>query len=364
MAGKGRRVNVLVCTSLTDELLARIVAVSPRVRVVDAAAQLLEELPSTLRPGQPPAPLREPGRSLNDLLAQAEVLLAARRLPADLAARSPRLRWVQSPLAGVELFRQTDLWSKPEIVITSGAGVNSGPVAEYVIAAVLALAKNVPRMLDNKAQRKWDRFTLGQVRGQTMGIVGLGAIGREVARLAQALGMQVVATRRRIGAEAPDAAGWVLPHDQLHRLLAASDFVVLTVPATRETAGMIGRRELEAMRPSARLINVSRGDVVDQGVLIEALRDGRLAGAALDVFEVEPLPADSPLWGMPNVLISPHIAGLFDDYDVCVVDLFVGNLLRYLDGRPLVNEVDRQQGYCSVRVAAGAVGVATVEMDH
>ncbi|MCI0769683.1 MAG: D-2-hydroxyacid dehydrogenase [Chloroflexi bacterium] len=340
----GRPVNVLVCTSLTDELLAQIVAVDERAKVHDAAAQLLEELPSALRPGQTPAPLREPGSSLNDLLAEAEVLLSARRLPADVASRAPNVRWVQSPLAGVELFRQTDLWDAPEVTITSGAGINSGPVAEYVVAAIFSLAKNVPRMLASKARREWDRFELGPVRGTTLGIVGLGAVGGEVARLAQGLGMNVLATKRHVDPEA-HLPSWVLPHDQLHRLLAASDFVVLAVPATGETVGMIGRAELEAMRPSACLINVSRGDVVDEAALIDALRRGRLAGAALDVFETEPLPAVSPLWDLPNVVISGHIAGLFESYDARVVDLFVANLRLYLDGYRLVNAVDRDAGY-------------------
>ena len=185
---------------------------------------------------------------------------------------------------------------------------------------------------------------LGQLRGKTLGIVGYGAIGREVARLAGPFGMRLLATKRRVAADEglPD---WVLPKGRLEYLLRESDFVVLSVPATAATSGIIGTRELAAMRPSAFLINISRGDVVDEGALIGALERGALAGAALDVFQTEPLPTESRLWGMPNVLVSGHIAGLFDTYDEAVVEMFAANLRRYLDGAPLLNEVDRGSGY-------------------
>ncbi len=337
-------VNVLVLTSLPDDLLQRIAAVGPTVRVADGAALLLKELPSALRPGQAKPPPRAHRQTLDALLAEAEVVLAARRVPQDLRARAPRLRWVQWPMAGIDALRETDVWADPRVVVTSAAGINARAVAEYVMMSALALAKHLPRLLASKHQRTWDRFALGQLRGKTMGIVGLGSVGGEVAGLAQAFGMKLLAAKRTIDPDG-DAPEWVLPRDRLDQLLSESDVVVLCVPATAETTGMIGRRELALMRPRAVLINVSRGDVVDEAALIDALRQGRLAGAALDVFRHEPLPTDSPLWEMPNVLISAHIAGLFDEYDARVVDLFTSNLFQYLAGHRLLNQVDRKAGY-------------------
>ena len=265
-------------------------------------------------------------------------------MPQDLPSRAPSLRWVQLPMAGVNLISGTDLWKSPGILVTSAVGANAGPVAEYVLMAMLGLAKNARRMFASQDAGQWDRFELGLLRGKTLGIVGFGAIGREVAGMAGGFGMRILATKRRLEPEArlPD---WVLPSDQIGRLLQESDYVVLSVPATPETIGMIGPEQMAAMRPSAHLINVSRGDVVDEPALIDALQQGRLAGAALDVFRTEPLPGDSPLWGMPNVLLSAHIAGLFDTYDAAIVELFATNLLRYLDDQPLLNVVDRRAGY-------------------
>jgi phosphoglycerate dehydrogenase-like enzyme len=339
-----RPVKVVVINSLSDDQLRRIADVDPRAPVADAAAQLLEQLPAALRPGQTPAPLRPPARPLDELLSEAEVILAARQIPIDLASRAPRLRWIQLPMSGTEGYKAADIWTAPDLVVTNAAGISAVPLAEYVLMTMLGLAKNSPRMFANKAAAQWDRFNLGQLRGQTLGIVGLGAIGAEVARLAQPFGMNIIALRRH--PERSDASAFrVLPPEGLHELLAASDYVVLSVPATEATVGMIGPEELAVMRPSSYLINVARGDVVDEAALIDALRHNRLAGAGLDVFRTEPLPDESRLWGLPNVMLSAHNAGLFDGYDDGVTDLFSDNLRRYLDGDPLLNFVDRSAGY-------------------
>ncbi len=339
-----RTINVLVCTSLTDTLFDKLARFDPRVRVTDAAALLLPELPTALRPGQSWPPLRAPGQSLDQLLAGAEVILSARRLPKDVARRSPRLRWVQSPLAGVDWLKDTDLWGREDILLTSASGINARPVAEYTFMAIMALSKDVRRIFRSQEQRTWDRFEPAQLHGKTIGIVGYGAIGREVARIAQAFGMRVIAVKRRVtsGEGLPD---WVWPVDRLPRLLAEADYVVLSVPGATQTRGMIGPREIATMKSSAVLVNVSRGDVVDEEALTDALRRELLAGAALDVFRTEPLPKDSPLWTMPNVLVSGHLAGLFANYDSSLLDLFTENLRLYLEGRPLRNVVDRAAGY-------------------
>ncbi len=336
-------VHVVVTTSVTDELIARIARVDARVRVADAAATLLEELPTALRPMQQPAPDRSGGRSLNAMLAEAEVVLAARRLPADVGRRSPNLRWIQLPMAGVELARNLDVWNDPNVVITSAAGVNAVPVAEWVMTQALTLTKQVGRMVRGQRSRAWDRFELPQLRGATMGIIGFGAIGRETARLAAVFGMRVLAVKRN----PVEASGGVevLPPSELDRVLLESDFLVLAVPSTPETREMIGARELALMKETAYFINPARGDVVDEAALLAALAERRIAGAALDVLQSEPPASDSPWWEVDNALVTAHVAGLFPGYDAAVVDLFVENLKCYLDGQPLRNVVDRARAY-------------------
>lgn len=336
--------RVLIAQSLSEAQVERIRACDRRVRVVDGAAQMVQEEPGALRPGQKAAPDQAGGASLDDLLRDAEVVLGTRRVPVNMASRAPMLRWVQLPLAGIEWFRTTDLWKDESIAITTAAGVSSPPVAEWVLMAMLWLAKDAPRLWEAKERHEWSRFNLGQLRGKTVGVIGYGAIGQEVARLGTAFGMEVIAVKRRVRAD-EQLPAWVLPLERLHEVLSRCDYVVLTVPATDGTKGLIGAGELGLLPPSARLINIARGDVVDEAALIAALREGRLAGAGLDVFREEPLPKDSPLWEMPNVFMSSHIAGLFEEYDDRLADLFVENLRRYLDGAPLKNAVDRTAGY-------------------
>ena len=344
-AMSGEPVEVVVVTSLTDDLIERIERVDARVRVADAAAKLFEELPSALRPGQRPAPDRSGGRSLDALLSRSEVLLAARRLPADIGRRSPNLRWIQLPLAGAEWARGLDVWRDPNVAITSGAGISAGPVAEWVLTQMLTLAKQVGRMVRGQRARRWDRFDLAQLRGATIGIVGFGAIGRETARLAAAFGMRVLAVKRNPASANGGDGIEVLPPSELDRVLHESDFLVLAAPSTPETRGMIGGRELGLMKPTAYFINPARGDLVDEAALLAALAERRIAGAALDVLQSEPPPADSPWWEVDNALVTAHVAGLSEGYDAAVVDLFLDNLGRYLAGEPLRNVVDRARAY-------------------
>ena len=340
-----RPVEVVIATSLTDDLIERIEQVGARVRVADAAATLFEELPSALRPGQQPAPDRSGGRSLEAMLADAEVLLAARRLPADIGRRSPNLRWIQLPLAGSEWAHGLDVWRDPRVAITSGAGISAGPVAEWVITQMLTLTKQVGRMVRGQRARQWDRFDLAQLRGATIGIIGFGAIGRETARLAAAFGMRVLAVKRNLGDADGGADAEILPPSALDRVLRESDFLVLAAPATPETRGMIGARELGLMKPTAYFINPARGDLLDEAALLTALAERGIAGAALDVLQSEPPPADSPWWKVDNALVTAHIAGLSEGYDAAVVDLFLDNLARYLAGEPLRNVIDRARAY-------------------
>jgi phosphoglycerate dehydrogenase-like enzyme len=231
-------------------------------------------------------------------------------------------------------------------VITNFRGVSASPLTEAVLTMMLTHAKSWSLFQDQQRRHVWQRHMISELHGKTVGIIGLGGIGREVARVCSCLGMRVVAVRR---GEPTDAAiapvDKMFPRAQLHDLLAESDFVVCSAPATPETYHMIGERELRRMKPSAYLINVGRGQLIDEPVLARALAEGWIAGAGLDVFEQEPLPHDSSLWDLPNVVLLPHQGADTARYLDRGVELIRENLQRYVDGRPLLNTVDPARGY-------------------
>ena len=230
------------------------------------------------------------------------------------------------------------------VAVTSAAGVHAGPLAEFALFGLLAFAKDLPRLLTDQRDRRWGHYTVGELSGQTLLIVGLGQIGDEVARLATGFGMRVIGINRSGTADAPHI-------DEVHRTselreyLGEADAIVISVPLTEETRGLIDAAAIAQMKPGAIFVNVGRGGVVDEPALIEALRSGKLAGAALDVFTSEPLRDDSPLWELPNVLLSPHTAGLSVRENERIAALFVENLRRYLLREPLRNRVDPELLY-------------------
>lgn len=259
-----------------------------------------------------------------------------------LLARVPNLRWIHTISAGVDHLLFPEL-RESDAILTNASGVFNIPIAETVMAYILAVVKRLPEFWAHQREHRWEKLPLRELRGLTVGIVGLGDIGTEVARLCRAFGMRVLGLRRR---PAPsDLADEVLPPDRLQDLLARSDFVVIAVPLTAETRGMIGRAELAAMKPDAWLVNISRGAIVDEEALVEALREGRIGGACLDVFAEEPLPPESPLWDMPNVIITPHNSWSSPHIEEREIALFLENLRRYVAGEPLLNVVDKQAGY-------------------
>jgi phosphoglycerate dehydrogenase-like enzyme len=236
-------------------------------------------------------------------------------------------------------------------------------MAEYALTAILALGRKVPALLADQAQKKWatdrfERFRPAELRGSTVGIVGYGSIGREIARLCRALGAHILAVKRNLkdledegylveglGDRRGELAERIYPPQALRSMASLCDFLVVCAPLTSETRGAVNQGVLETMKPSAFLIDISRGGVVDHGALVEALSQNRLAGAALDVFPAEPLPESSPLWDMPNVILSPHIAGSSPHYFEQAADLFAQNLRRYLSDQPLLNRYDPARGY-------------------
>jgi glyoxylate/hydroxypyruvate reductase A len=336
-------VRVLLASPLEPELVERIATLDPRLDVVYRPDLLAEpKYPADHHPRVERSP--EQAAEWAGLLATAEVLLDV-DLPSmrDFAARVPSVRWIQSSSSGVgEWVRRLELVDSP-IIVTNAAGLHATPLAEFVVFAMLYFAKRWPDMAAEQRAHHWERCAIDTLLGKTVGIVGLGGVGRHVARLAKPFGMRVIATRRS-GAPEP-VVDRLYPPDQLDTVLSESDFLVLCVPHTSETEGLIRARELALLKPSAVLINIARGIVLDEPALIDALRGGRLAGAALDVVAHEPLSADSPLWDMPNVLITPHSMSTAYAENELLVDLFCDNLRRYLAHEPLRNQIDKVRGY-------------------
>lgn len=308
-------------------------------------------------------------RQVDAELPDTDILMSWSILAEQVKA-AKKLRWIHSPAAAVHRLMIPELLAS-DIRVTSARGVHGPVVAEHVIALVFALAKRLPSAMRYQAQKKWGQALLWneaprpcEIAGTTLGTVGLGSIGREVARLASAIGMRVVATKKNLTTERAEEHGGktfttkgtsehegkafveqVYGADQLDVMLRQCDFVVLAAPVTPETQGMINEARLSAMRPSAYLINVARGALIDESALVAALCQRRIAGAALDVFEQEPLAEESPLWEMDNVLITPHSAALTERLWDRHFELLAENLRRFMAGKPLLGMVDPRQGY-------------------
>jgi phosphoglycerate dehydrogenase-like enzyme len=235
---------------------------------------------------------------------------------------------------------------KSGVRVANASGLHGAAMGEVVLEMMLMFVKDAAACMRMKQGKEWRRYRPGLLRDRTVGILGLGAVGKEIARLCKAFGMKVIGIRRSGGAVSPlPEVDHVYRREQLPVMLAESDFVVLALPLTKETEGMIGEMELRGMKPTAFLINVARGAIVDEGVLIRALEEKWIAGAGLDVFTREPLPPESPLYAMPNVIYSPHISGEIPDYESRATEIFCENLRRYLAGEPFLHEVDREKGY-------------------
>jgi len=283
-------------------------------------------------------------------LADVDILFT-QSLRREQFAVASTLRWIHSPAAAVHQFLFPELINS-NVILTNAREVHGPVVAEHVIAVILALAKRIPQSVRFQQKHIWgqeilwrDRATPAEIGDATLGLVGLGSIGRNVAKRASSLGMHVICVREHSESEKPGGVQEVLPPSRLNDLLGRADYVVLAIPVTAATQGIIGRKQLSQMRPEAYIINVGRGPLIDDTALVEALRDGKIAGAALDVFDQEPLPTDSPLWDLENVLITPHTAGMTTKLWERHYKLFSENLRRFLSGQPLLAMVDKQRGY-------------------
>ncbi len=346
------RLRVVVATPLAANLAAEIVQLEPRVDLLWQP----DLLPRQRFPGDhsgDPGYRRSPAqqRAFVELLDAAEVLYGIPDGDPAALARAVRanlgLRWVHTMAAGGGASIEAAGLSAQElarVVFTTSAGVHAEPLAEFCVFGVLAGLKSLPRLRAQQASRSWTaRWEMGLIQHSRVLLIGTGGIGRVVARKLKALGATVIGMSRR-AESLPDVDEIVRP-EELVRAVAAVDAIVISLPGTDLTRGLVGAELFAAARPGVTVVNVGRGTVVDEPALVDALRDGRVGFAALDVFAVEPLPTDSPLWSMDNVLVSPHTAALNSAEDTLIAELFARNATRFLDGTDLINRVDTVEFY-------------------
>lgn len=331
--------HVLVAMDFSDEILEHIRHVSPRIQVTRYGRDVPESA-----------------------WKEAEVLYTGSRFPQP--GQAPNLRWIQLHSAGVNHALNHEIVQSEQITLTSASGIHATQIANYCMMMILAFHYNLPRMIAFQRESTWPRqqyeiFRPADLSEKTVGIVGYGSIGRELARLANGFGMTVLASKRSLkrvqesdtdyseGAGDPEGTipERIYPGEALATMAADSDFLVVTPPLTESTHHMVNAEIFKAMKKSSVIINIGRGAVIDEQAMIAALKDGRIAGAGLDVFEEEPLPEDSPLWQMENVIISPHVSGNSASYHEKAARLFIANLERYLQKKPLYNVVDVESGY-------------------
>jgi phosphoglycerate dehydrogenase-like enzyme len=340
-------VRVVITSPLEEHLVRAIAETDPRLEVIYEP----DLLPTPRYPADHALPkietLEQQGR-WQALLESAEVLFdfGPTSMTESLASL-PRLRWIQATSAGVGRFAARIGLTRSDVVVTTASGVHARPLAEFVLMAMLMFGKGAFRLAADQRAHRWERYAGREIAGSVVGIVGVGRIGCEIARVLRSLDARVVGTVRAVDGRRPEdlSLDTLLPTEDVDEILGELDALVLCCPHTPETHHLLNAARLAALKPTAILINVARGAIVDEDAMIAALREGRLGGAALDVFAHEPLPLESPLWDLPNVLISPHSASTAANENEKIVELFRDNLRRYLDGRPLRNVLNNELLY-------------------
>jgi phosphoglycerate dehydrogenase-like enzyme len=335
-------IEVLITLTFPDALITDLIQDFPRVHITLLNARKVEEVPDEIWP-------------------KVEVLYTDRVLPDP--SQVPNIKWVQFHFAGIDFAVDSPVVQKTDLLITTLSGAAAPQMAEYVVMMMLALGHRMPDFMVNQVRGewphdRWERFCPRELRDSTVGIIGYGSIGREVARLLYPFGVKILAVKRDVrhpedsdyitdGLGDPDGKYFtrLYPVQAIKSVLKESDFVVVCLPLTPETNGLISEHELAVMKPTAFLIDIGRGGVVQQNGLIAALQDRKIAGAALDVFTEEPLISNNPLWRLPNVIITPHIGGISSVYRERAIHLFRENLHRYINDQPLLNQFHLSRGY-------------------
>lgn len=338
------RLGVLIATYLEPHLVDRIAAVDPRVDIRYEPDLLPVPRYACDHTGTPRVLDDTQQQRWERALREADVSFDFDwQAPAELPTRAPNLRWVQATSAGIGGFVQRTGLDQTDWTFTTAAGIHAVPLAEFAVLGALHFIKGVPHLRGQQTRHRWERYTTSQLAGRTVTVVGLGGIGRRVVDSFRALGTDVIAVGRP--GRSYDLDAEIRSTDDLDEILPRTDVLVLCTPLTADTDNLLDAARIGLLKPGAVLVNIGRGQLVDEPALIEALTAGRLAGAALDVFATEPLPAVSALWDLDNVLVSPHSASTVDTENAAITDLFCDNLRRYLDGRELRNVYQRDLGY-------------------
>jgi phosphoglycerate dehydrogenase-like enzyme len=337
-----KKIEALTTIPFPESVMQKLREINPHLHLTMHPAQKVEEISS-------------------DLWNEIEILYTDLLVP-DLAL-APNLKWIQYHYAGVDFIQGTPLLEKPGLIITSMSGASAIQEGEYIVGMMLALGHRMPELFQNQLRHewpndRWEKFTPFELQGMTVGLIGYGSIGREVARLLQPFNMKILAVKKDVMHPADNGysiEGFGDPEGNLfHRLypiqaiksvVSECDFVVVMLPLTAQTRGLIGEEEIKACKPGSYMIVVSRGGIVNETALAQALTEKHLAGAVLDVFAKEPLPAENFLWKLPNVLLTPHVSGFSPKYKERAGMMFAENLQRYLHGEPLLNQFDPERSY-------------------
>jgi phosphoglycerate dehydrogenase-like enzyme len=337
-----KNIEVLTTIPFPEGVMQKLKGLAPRIKINLMPAQQVDTIPL-------------------EVWNKIEVLYTDVLLPEPEWV--PNLKWIQFHYAGIDYIQDSALLKKGDLIFSSMSGASAIQEAEYIVGMLLALSHRMSDLISNQQKKewpkdRWDKFTPVELSNSTVGLVGYGSISREVARLLQPFNVKVLATKKDV--KHPFDGGYSIeghgdpegnyfhrlyPIEALKQMLKSCDFVVVTLPITPETRGLIGEAEIQAMKPGAFLVHVSRGGIVDESALMTALNEHRLAGAALDVFVQEPLPAESPLWKTPNLIITPHVSGFSARYKERAGEMFAENLSRYLHGEPVLNQYDPERHY-------------------
>lgn len=337
-----KKIEILITFPLTEDLINKLKDVSPHLKITVLPAKSHQEINE-------------------EVWKKTEILITERAIPP--LEKVPALKWVQFNYAGIDFAVNEEIVQKSGMQITTLSGAAAPQVAEFVITMMLALSHKLPSIMKFQKNHEWPpdrfaRFSPIEIRSSTVGLIGYGSISREIARLLTTFGVKILASKKNVmqtldtgyliaGLGDPDGDLFtrLYPHQAIKSMMKECDFIVVTVPRTEETYHLIAEEELAALKPTAFIVDISRGGIIKTSALKAALQEKKLAGAALDVFEQEPLPKDHPLWDTPNLIISPHIAGSSRHYNERSVDLIIENLKRYLNNTTLLNTFDPDTGY-------------------
>lgn len=345
MTGGDDRVWVLIASFLEEDQVRRIEEVDPRVEVLYEPDLLRQPRYPADHKGEVRGRTPEQEARWLDLLGEAEILFDFDQTHLeDLPEVAPRVRWVQSTSSGIGQFVAKMGYHErmPGAVFTKASGVHGQPLAEFCLMVMFVFRKGLLRAIRDQGRRHWERYAGTDLEGRTAVVVGLGGVGQKVVEMSRAIGMKTIGVDLEgFRLESlPDPPDEFFPVGELREVLPRAEHLVLIAPHTPETEGLIGAEELALMPQGAVLINIGRGPLVDEGALAHALASGHLGGAGLDVFVEEPLPEESPFWGMPNVLVSPHSGSTSDQENRRITDLFCENLRRFLGKEPMINVLD------------------------